>query len=243
MKEKMLIVDAEKNIGLIFERFFRVRSVMKRLKIAGIFLGLIINTAHAYDDGDFQVWHTESQEKKLNDKFKISIEEEFRWGDNAGELFYHHYEPGLTYAANKHLDISLKYRQIYDKKKGKFKEENQPNLNVALKGDFFGFSLEDRSRLEYRHFDYQPDSWRYRNKFTTKLPWKFTKFEIQPYIADEIFVNFYNTSFTKNRLYAGLGINLAKNIKAELYYMLESSQSTHIWTDVNVFGSKLKIVF
>lgn len=216
---------------------------IKKLKFISVLLGLIASAAYAYDDGDFQVWHTDSEEKKINDKFKISMEEEFRWGDNASRLYYQHYEPGLTYIVNKHFEVALKYRQVYERKGNKFKEENQPNLNATLKGDLVGVGLEDRSRLEYRHFDYQPDSWRYRNKFTAKSPWKFTKLDIQPYLSDEVFLNFYNTCFTKNRFYAGIGFNIIKNIKAEMYYMLESSQSKHIWTDANVFGSKLKISF
>jgi hypothetical protein len=216
---------------------------MKRIKIIAIFLGLMVNTTYAYDDGDFQVWHTDYEEKKLNNKFKISMEEEFRWGDNASELYYQHYEPGLTYEINEHLDLALKYRQIYDKKNGKFKEENQPNLNATLKWQTFGCSFDDRSRLEYRHFDYQPDSWLYRNKLTSKLPWKFTRFEIQPYLSDEIFINFYNTAFSRNRFSAGFGISLTKNIKAEIYYMLQSTKSSHLWTEANIFGSKLKILF
>lgn len=203
----------------------------------------IAGNVYAYDDGDFQVWHTDFEEKRINDKLKISMEEEFRWGDNAGELCYQHYEPGLTYEVNKHLDISLKYRQIYDKKGGKFKEENQPNLNVTLKWPFLYCSFDNRARLEYRHFDYQADSWMYRNKLTAKLPFKFTKFEIQPYIADEVFLNFYNTTFTRNRLYAGLGLNLTKNIKTEIYYLLQSTNSSHEWTGVNALGTSIKISF
>lgn len=206
-------------------------------------MGLMANGAYAYDDGDFQVWHTDVEEKRINKKLKISLEEEFRWGDNAGEFYYQHYEPGLTYEVNEHLDLALKYRQIYDKKNGKFREENQPNLNATFKWQSFGTSFDDRSRLEYRHFDYQPDSWLYRNKLTSNLPWKFTKFEIQPYLSDEIFINFYNTAFSRNRFSAGLIFNLTKNIKAEVYYMLQSTKSSHEWTKANVFGSKLKLAF
>lgn len=216
---------------------------MRRIKIITIVLLLMPNILYAYDDGDFQVWHTDVEEKKINEKFKISLEEEFRWGDNAGELYYHHYEPGLTYKVNSHLDLALKYRQIYDKKNSKFKQENQPNLNATLKWDFLGCSMDDRSRLEYRHFNYQPDSWLYRNKFTVRLPWKFTKFGIQPYLSDEIFVNFYNTAFTRNRFYAGFSFNLIKNLKAEIYYLLQSTKSSYAWTDANVFGTSLKISF
>ncbi|MBU1997933.1 MAG: DUF2490 domain-containing protein, partial [Candidatus Omnitrophica bacterium] len=89
------------------------------------------------------------------------------------------------------------------------------------------------------------DFWRYRNKFTLKLPWKFTRFEIQPIVSDEIIIVFGrpSTQLNQNRLSAELGFNVFKNLKAEIYYMLQSSKSSDMWKDVNVLGTKLKLVF
>ncbi|MBU3982652.1 MAG: DUF2490 domain-containing protein, partial [Proteobacteria bacterium] len=91
------------------------------------------------------------EEIKINKSSKIALEEEFRWGDNANDFYYHHYDVAFIYGINKYLDVGLGYRQIYEKKKGEFKEENQPNINAAVKWELLGYKLEDRSRLEYRH--------------------------------------------------------------------------------------------
>lgn len=210
--------------------------------IIGLTLFLAVKV-YAYDNGDFQIWHTENQEFKVNKESKITLEEEFRWGDDASEFYYHHYDAGFVYSLNKHLDLGVNYRQVYEKKKGKFKEENRPHLNATLKYDIYGFKLDDRNRIEYRHFDYQADSWRYRNKFTVRFPWKFTRLEIQPYLADEIFLDFQNKAFSRNRFYSGFGMSFTKNIKGEIYYLLQSSRSGNNWVDANVLGTKLKIAF
>jgi hypothetical protein len=210
--------------------------------IIGMLL-LLAAKVYAYDDGDFQLWNTENQELKISKESRITLEEEFRWDNDASEFYYQHYDAGFSYTLNKHFDFGLNYRQVYEKKKGKFKEENRSYLNATLKYEFYGFKLDDRNRLEYRHFDYQADSWRYRNKFTVKFPWKFTKFEIQPYLADEIFLDFQNKAFSRNRFYSGLSMNLTKNLKAEIYYLLQSSRSGNNWIDANVLGTKLKLVF
>lgn len=213
-------------------------------KVVFVVIGLVLAAkVYAYDDGDFQIWNTESQEFKVNQESKIIIEEEFRWGDDAGDFYYHHYDAGFVYSLNKYLDLGINYRQVYEKKNGKFKEENTPHLNVALKYEFYGFKFDDRNRFEYRHFDYQTDTWRYSNKFAIKSPWKLTRFEIQPYLADEIFVELDNGSLNRNRLYSGFGFSLAKKIKGEVYYLLQSSKSSGLWTDANVLGTKLKLVF
>lgn len=201
--------------------------------------------ALAYDNHDFQIWNTDTEEFKINTSSRAVLEEEFHWGNNAKDFYYHHYDLGFIHDLNKYLNIGAGYKQIYEKKNSGFKQENEPYGMATVFYDLAGFKLDSRSRLEYRHFDYQPDSGRYRNKFNVKFPWKFTKIEIQPYAADEIFVKLTGADLTQNRLYAGLGFNLTKNIKGELYYLLQDTKNTDTgkWTDINALGTKLKIYF
>lgn len=217
----------------------------KILFVAGVFLLILYGWAYAYDDGDFQVWHSEGQEGKINDRLKVTLEEEFRFGDDASEFFYYHYDGGIVYSVNKNLDLGLNYRQVYDKKvpHGKFKEENRPHMNATVKWELFGFKLDDRSRLEYRHFDYQSDRWRYRNKVTAKFPWKFTKLAIQPYLSDELFLSSMGTALSENRGYCGFLFSFFNNLKGELYYMLKSNKTGGKWKAGNILGAKVKLIF
>jgi len=204
---------------------------------------LICISAYAYDDGDFQVWNTENQELNINKVSKITFEQELRWGDNASELYYQHYDAGFVYSANEHLDLGINYRQVYEKNNDKFKEENRPHINAILKYTVAGFKLDDRNRLEYRHFDWQEDFWEYRNKFTLKFPWRFTKLQFQPYLADEVFLHLNAIDLTRNRLYGGFGFTIFRNLKGEIYYLLQTSKSSGSWKDANVLGTKIKLVF
>jgi hypothetical protein len=206
---------------------------------------LLTPKVYAYEDGDFQIWNTDVEELKINKELKLAIEEEFRWGSNAHEFYYQHYDVGFFYDLRSWLNIGGGYRQIYELVKGKFKPENEPYLTATLVWDLEGFKFEDRNRMEYRNFDYKDDSWRYRNKATLKLPWKFTKIDIQPYLSDEIFISFGSvpSELNQNRFSSGFSMNLAKNLKAEIYYMLQSAKSSGKWVDVNVLGTKLKIAF
>ena len=217
---------------------------MVKIKVMVMLLILAIaGVVYAYDDGDFQVWNTETEEFKINKEAKVAFEEEFRWGGSAKEFYYQHYDMGFFYNLQKYLNIGAGYRHVLSKSRGKFLVENEPYITATLLWDIAGFKFDDRSRMEYNHFDYKDDTWRYRNKFTLKLPWKFTKFEIQPYLADEIFIVFNDTQFNQNRFYSGVGFILTKSIRAEIYYLLQSSKSSGRWTDANVLGTKLKISF
>lgn len=218
---------------------------MKRISffIVGLILALAAQ-AHAYDDHDFQIWNTDTEELKINDHWKVSTEQEFRWGDNASELFYQHYDVGAFYSFTKWFSAGGGYRHVLTKSKGKYGIEQEPYIHITVAGEAAGFKLESRNRFEYDHFDHQTDFGRYRNKFTLKFPWKVTALEVQPFVADELFLRFMKSdAFTQNRFFAGFALSVTKNFKGELYYMLQSAKSGEVWKDANVFGVKMKIGF
>ena len=218
-----------------------------KMSIFGVILfvaGFCVSQAYAFDDHDTQFWNTDVQEMKLSDTAKIALEEEFRWGDNASDFYYQHYDLGYLAAFNKAWSWGGGYRHVLEEKKSAWLVENEPYLTLTYRTVFKNIALETRNRIEYRHFDYQDDNGRYRNKFTAVLPWKFSRFQIQPYISDEVLFSFYGAAFAKNRLAAGFTSVLTKHVKVEIYYMKEDNRGGggH-WTDINVIGTKIKVAF
>lgn len=51
-----------------------------------------LTSVYAYDNHDFQFWNTNVEEFKVDKTSKISLEQEFRWGNNAGDFYYQHYD-------------------------------------------------------------------------------------------------------------------------------------------------------
>jgi hypothetical protein len=200
--------------------------------------------AYGYQNGDFQIWHTEVQDVNLKQGTRLTVEEEFRYGDTASELYYQHYDFGLAYDVNKYLTTSINYRQIYEGEKGKFKPEYQPQLNITPKCDLYGFKIEDRNRFELKLYDdNREDKVEYRNRLLVKAPWKFTPLAIQPYVSDEIFVLLNSVWCRRNRLAAGVTFDLIKNVKGDIYYMLQETKKSGRWTAANILGMKLKVAF
>ena len=103
--------------------------------------------------------------------------------------------------------------------------------------------LSDRNRFEYRIRSKRNDVWRYRNSLTLKLPFKWTGFKIQPYVAEEIFVDLDKGDLERNRVYNGLEAKLMEHLNLEIYYLWQRTKSAGDWIDINVIGSKLKFVF
>ena len=199
----------------------------------------------ASDDGDFQYWNTTNVSFGMNKDWKFTFQEELRFGESGKRLYYQHYEPGFTYSGMAEwVDLGFNYRQVIERdSKGKWKLEYQPNLNVTLKGKLLGLDVSDRSRIEYRIREDREDVWRYRNKFTVKLPFELTELKLRPYVADEIFIPLDNVEISTNRLYAGVPFKLTKNIGCDIYYLWQSSRSGDSWTDIDVLGTSLKLSF
>ncbi|KPK40431.1 MAG: hypothetical protein AMJ78_07195 [Omnitrophica WOR_2 bacterium SM23_29] len=216
---------------------------MKKIIILVISILIFSNYSFAFDDGDFQHWNTETISWKINKDLTTAIEEEFRFGDDGGDLYYQHTDLGIAYSGlTKWLDIGVNYRLAFEEKNNDWKYINIPHLNGTLKFDLYNFNFSDRSRFEYQDKEEGNDVWRYRNKFTIKLP-KFTRFDIQPYVADEIFVDFDEEELNRNRLSTGITWKLLKNLKGDIFYLWQSSKSGGTWVDYNVLGTKLKLSF
>jgi len=208
-------------------------------------LAVLTHQAYAYDNGDFQIWNTDSEDVKVYKNVKFSMEQEFRYGKNASELYYQHYEFGTVFAFDKMLDIGFFYRLVYERLHNKkWREEDEPSVNATLRFDLWKFKIDDRNRLEYRHFRYKDDSIRYRNKFTIKLPLEFKKIKFSPYSGDEMFISSDSTGFNENRFSSGVEFELTKYAKFDIYYMFKENKiKDNKWNNTNVLGTRVKIMF
>jgi hypothetical protein len=216
-----------------------------RPTIAAILLCLTLIPAKCFaaKDNDFQIWSTGGVEAKLNKDLKLDVEQELRFGDDVSDFYYTHTEGTLDYKVTKGLSLGIGYRQIYEKKHGDWKGENMPNSNVTLDWSWRGFTFQDRNRLELRIPEDGQDKWRYRNKLTVLLPIKVTEFDVQPYVADEVFFDFHGDNFTRNRLFAGIKAKFFGHLKTDLFYLWQASEQGKDWIDYHVLGIKLKVAF
>ena len=115
-----------------------------------------------------------------------------------------------------------------------WKDENRPHINLNFKTKYCDIDLSSRYRLEYRDVEDGQDKWRHRNKFTARFPWKLTPLNLQPYIADEIFIEADHSHIDQNRLYSGFTCKLAENISGNLFYLWQKTRGSSSWIDANI---------
>lgn len=200
-------------------------------------------SAYAYDDGDWQFWNTDGVEYKLSDKVKLSADAEVYFGDDMTDFYYWHVQPGACVTIAPWLEAGVNYRYLEEKKNGEWMTENRPAMFGTLIQKIAGFSISDRNMLEYRSREDTDDTWRYRNKLRVVAPLKLTKFEIQPYVDEEIYVDLDDKELNQNRASAGLASKPLKNLKADVYYMKKMDWKNGDWLETNILGLSLKLCF
>jgi len=206
-----------------------------------MFVGMF-STSYAFDNGDVQYWNGESVKVKFSEHTSVTVEEEFRFGENAGTMYHNHTDVGVGYRMNDYLQFGANYRQVFSKKGKDWDTEYRPHVNLTVVYPADLFTVKSRNRMEYRIVESHDDYFRYRNKFSLEVPLPMDILNFTPYVADEIYYDLDKGEMNKNRVYAGLKVKITANIRADIFYMRESSKSGK-WKETNVFGSSLFYVF
>jgi len=209
--------------------------------VALLLVGLFGMNKSARAGNDWEYWNNYAIAGLIRDDLRFKVKTEFRYNDNAGNHYYSHYDVGLDWKIKDWFILGPYYRHVNEKKQRDWKVEYRPHLNATFRWELFGLAFSDRNRLEYRIRE-DRSFVRYRNKLTANLR-SFTQFKIQPYVADELFYDFYADEFNKNRVYAGFDLDLIKRLKAGVYYILECRRKKGNWTKANVIGVGLKYTF
>jgi len=225
--------------------------MMNRVFQVNLFLFLVIiaqamlpgGVSYASRNGNGEYWQSFGIDYDLNKDWKFTVREELRFGRDNGNPYLHNTDIGLIYKSlGDWIDIGFNFKKEYEKdSSGEFRHENRPNLNIILKGKVFDLGVGNRTRLEYRDFETKETDWRLRNKTTFKLPFKL--FQLQPYIADEVFTNLGESDINQNRLSAGFSFNLSDNLKSGVYYLLKSNKTRDGWLQTNVIGTQFVFLF
>ena len=212
---------------------------------ASVFGAISTQSACANDRSGFQYWSTADFVVDINKDWKTAYQQEFRFGDDGGHLYYHHSDIGLIYKGlAKWIDVGINFRKVFlEDDDNDWGGENRPHINVTLKKTIAGIAISMRNRIEYRHVQTVSNFWRYRNKVTFKFPWELTPLKLKPYVADEIFINAMEDEYVANRLYAGATFTLFKNINTSLYYVWQSARASPGRNDIHAFGTKLVFNF
>lgn len=207
---------------------------MKRniLCILSIFIFAQFSQAQSSDLGNWWIYFGN---KKLNDKWNIHHEVQYRNYNIAGDLEQLLLRAGVGYnlsEKNNNLLIgygfirSENYLDTTDTKE--VVNEHRIYQQFITKQSFGRFSLQHRYRFEERFVE-DVFKVRFRYFLAAKVALNKPKIENKTFYLsayNEIFVGTQNQFFDRNRVYAGLGYALKPNLKFEVGYMSQIFQGS-----------------
>lgn len=212
---------------------------MIKIKHACVLLS-IFATINAQSFEDNQFWHAEKFQKHINEKTSLSLEQDFRMGENMSELLYVHADFGINRKLGNGFSINVNFREVFEQKGDNLTREHRPHGQIAWKGKFGLIGISSRSRLEYRMKQDKDPVFRNRDMVSIKFGKGFTSLKLVPYVADEIFYDMEESELNRNRLYIGAEIGSLKSIKPTIYFLIQSGLKNNEWSQIGILGFKFK---
>ena len=213
------------------------------LLLSFAFLLLVPNAVFAGDDSDWEFWNDYSVAWGVTENWQAKVTAQLKFQDDMSDYYYYHIDGGLSRKLTEWFKLSFNYRYIESDSSSGWNYENRPHVTGQFYWQWGTFSFSDQNRFEYRDREASENTWRYRNKLTMKPPLKWTEYDIQPYAAGEALYSTKISSWNQYRLTAGFDSKPADLFIINLYYMFMSTEKSDGWSDTNVLGLILNLVF
>ncbi|HTF02583.1 MAG TPA: DUF2490 domain-containing protein [Bacteroidia bacterium] len=197
-------------------------------------------------NSDFGMWNTLSINKKINDKFSLGIDQEFRLRDNLSTVNLLYTNFGVSYKPTDFLKISLVYRFI-----DKHKEDLSWGIRHRVFADFvfkvkpgdFTLSYRARFQAEWRGAGYDATYGNVPEIFMRnmiKAAYKEAG-DFEPYAGVEVRWQIqnpripYHHTIDRGRFFAGVNYEINKRNVIGTYFLVQKEvnvndrQSLYIW--------------
>jgi hypothetical protein len=194
-------------------------------------------------DGDWQLWSSGSLQGNLGQRWKVSLEQQFRFDQSMNEFYYRYSDLGIVWRTTSWFEFGLYYAQLCQKSGDEWKQEMRPFIDGNMKYRWRQIQLSDRHRFERRLREDARNLWRYRNKLTITPASRWTKFRIQPYGSEESFVHLKPADLYRWRLAAGMKGEVIDDLAIDVHYLRQATEKERLWTHCNVLGFKLMFRF
>lgn len=210
-----------------------------------IFIGMLSCISHA-QESNLGNWLIYIGNKKLNSKWNIHNEIQYRNYNAIGDLEQLLLRTGLGYNIDEKNNVLLGYGYILSKN---YIDDTDDKVSVnehrifqqyTTKQNIGSVKLSHRYRFEQRFVE-EDFKVRFRYFLSLNIPFKDSNNDASPFYLsayNEIFLNSKSSIFDRNRVYGGIGFNLNASTRLELGYMnqffeTESRDQINIITFIN----------
>ena len=202
-------------------------------------------TALLNENGDFQLWISDSIRKKFSKDYQAELMTEYRWGNDAKQLYFFYFQMNVAIRFNDWLDLIPGYRHIYrlNTTTKEFDRVYNPIMAFIAHYEKEGWRFEDRNRFEIVIAEViNPTVYDYRNRVSIFPPWKWTQARLQPYVEEEFFWR-NRLGISQNRFIVGAKIEFSEHYVGSIYYLLRHQLIADLWKRHNIMGLKFAAKF
>ncbi|MDF7823182.1 DUF2490 domain-containing protein [Pontiellaceae bacterium B12227] len=192
-------------------------------------------------EGDWGYAQVNFIKVSLADKWSILSRSQITFRDDFSELYFWYADAGLAYSFAPAWRAELAFRHAEWDFGGGWLQEERPMLNLDWFGNVKGVKLNNRARVEYRHYTWRKDDWRFRNRFRAEFPWKLAG--ISPFIEEELFYGYNRGAIEMNWLSAGVQYKPAKRVKLKVGYRWIAIRAGNEWENRNQLVTGLALFF
>lgn len=217
---------------------------MRRMIVLIFWISLLPNIAKpAFAERDWEYWSRYSFEVPLNKKISYLIKPEWRIKDDMTDKYLFKLEQAINFKMGRYFELAPYYVWQEAKSSGNVDRSDLVYLDGTAKvplEKLFNLKIIDRLRYQY-NFDKALTV--FRNSLRLTKSFKIKRFELMPFIEDEIF---YDTKLDKlNENWASLGVSFAlnKNSNIAVSYLLGTKKKGNDWTYANVLITSFILKF
>ncbi len=205
---------------------------MKNLALLSLLCFSQLVSAQKYYD-DAQVRGHFNIETKLNKRFTVHLDQQYRITNNVSDFSRGSADIGITFKINKHIKLLADYVYIQKQKNsGIWNQRNWYYGAVVLKKDIGYWRIVGRAMLQARNGDVNSDKanlTRLYNRNKVSVRYEINK-RLTGFVAEEIYIPLNSPQakgIDRSRTFAGILINTFKNQQLEFYFMYQ------VWTQKN----------
>ncbi len=197
---------------------------------------------------DFGMWNTISVEKKINKKFSVSIDEEFRLKENLSKINLFYTNLGINYKISKKVKAALIYRNTQKATDDQgFDIKHRIMLDIVYKEKLskkFVFQFRQRFQFENNNI-YSSRDGRYiesflRSKF--ELGYNYSK-KLKAYLSEELRFQLHDprnaeSDYGLHRFRTALGFdyNLNADHTVGIYYLMQNEIAVYKPNELSIIG-------
>lgn len=208
----------------------------RKLSTAGFLIFVLSNISSAYaQQNDFGVWGSIAVTHKFSRRLSASVEEQFRFNQNASNLVQYFSDAGLEYSISKKFKVAICYRFINSYQYTYYSKRHRLYADLSYKTKISLLQLLLRTRLQEQQQDIfssehgRIPAWYSRNKITAKID---LNKKYAPYLSAELFYmlsapNEDGGLIDKMRYAAGVQYEFNRVHAVDFYYMIQQDKNVN----------------